>query len=96
MTYRREISTHKNTVASILYLQQVFFIFKGAKMIKCHLSRILGERKQKIAEVSRETGINRNTLHRLYNETATRIELDVIETLCRYLEVTVGELFEIE
>jgi putative transcriptional regulator len=65
-------------------------------MIKCHLSRILGERKQKIAEVSRETGINRNTLHRLYNETATRIELDVIETLCRYLEITVGELFEIE
>lgn len=65
-------------------------------MIKCHLSRILGERKQKIAEVSRETGINRNTLHRLYNETATRVELDVIEQLCRYLEIEVGELFELE
>ncbi|MGP7733256.1 helix-turn-helix domain-containing protein [Oceanimonas smirnovii] len=65
-------------------------------MIKCHLSRILGERKQKIAEVSRETGINRNTLHRLYNETATRVELDVIEQLCRYLEIEVGELFEIK
>ncbi|MBO1520701.1 helix-turn-helix domain-containing protein [Oceanisphaera pacifica] len=65
-------------------------------MIKCHLSRILGERKQKIAEVSRETGINRNTLHRLYNETATRVELDVIETLCRYLDIQIGELFEIE
>lgn len=65
-------------------------------MIKCHLSRILGERKQKIAEVSRETGINRNTLHRLYNETATRIELDVIEQLCRYLEIEVGELFELQ
>lgn len=65
-------------------------------MIKCHLSRILGERKQKIAEVSRETGINRNTLHRLYNETATRVELDVIEILCRYLDIQVGELFEVE
>jgi putative transcriptional regulator len=65
-------------------------------MIKCHLSRILGERKQKIAEVSRDTGINRNTLHRLYNETATRVELDVIEQLCRYLEIQVGELFELE
>ena len=65
-------------------------------MIKCHLSRILGERKQKIAEVSRETGINRNTLHRLYNETATRVELDVIEILCRYLDIQVGDLFEIE
>lgn len=70
--------------------------YSSGVMIKCHLSRILGERKQKIAEVSRETGINRNTLHRLYNETATRVELDVIETLCRYLDIQVGELFEIE
>ncbi|MCU8084247.1 helix-turn-helix domain-containing protein [Shewanella sp. SM23] len=65
-------------------------------MIKCHLSRILGERKQKIAEVSRDTGINRNTLHRLYNETATRIELDVIEALCMYLDLQIGDLFELE
>lgn len=63
-------------------------------MLKCHLSRILGERKIKVAEVARDTGINRNTLHRLYNETATRIELEVIEQLCRYLQIGVGELFE--
>ncbi|MCL1091924.1 helix-turn-helix transcriptional regulator [Shewanella profunda] len=65
-------------------------------MVKCHLSRILGERKQKIAEVSRDTGINRNTLHRLYNETATRVELDVIEVLCKYLDIQVGDLFELD
>ncbi len=63
-------------------------------MLKCHLSRILGERKIKVAEVARDTGINRNTLHRLYNETATRVELEVIEQLCRYLQIGVGELFE--
>ncbi len=64
-------------------------------MIKCHLSRILGERKLKVAEVARDTGINRNTLHRLYNETTTRVELEVIEQLCRHLQISVGELFEI-
>lgn len=64
-------------------------------MIKCHLSRILGERKLKVAEVARDTGINRNTLHRLYNETATRVELDVIEQICLYLKINVGDLFEI-
>lgn len=64
-------------------------------MIKCHLSRILGERKLKVAEVARDTGINRNTLHRLYNETTTRIELDVIEVLCQYLDVAIGDLFEV-
>lgn len=65
-------------------------------MIKCHFSRILGEKKLKVAEVARETGINKNTLHRLYNETATRVELDVIETLCKYLDVEIGELLEIQ
>jgi len=64
-------------------------------MIKCHLSRILGERKQKIAEVARDTGINKNTLHRLYNESATRVELEVIDQLCQYLNVQVGDLFEV-
>ncbi|MGU5640206.1 helix-turn-helix domain-containing protein [Aeromonas caviae] len=65
-------------------------------MIKCHLSRILGERKLKVAEVARDTGINRNTIHRLYNETATRVELDVIEQLCRHLDIAIGDLFEIQ
>ncbi|WP_237359998.1 helix-turn-helix domain-containing protein [Vibrio marisflavi] len=40
-------------------------------------------------------GINRGTITRLYNETATRVETDVIETLCRYLDIEVGDLFEV-
>lgn len=64
-------------------------------MVKCNLSRIMGEKKLKVAELSRETGINKNTLHRLYKETATRVDLEVIDTLCRYLEIDIGELFEL-
>lgn len=64
-------------------------------MVKCHLSRILGERKLKVAEVARDTGINRNTLHRLYNETATRVDLEVVEQICRHLQIEVGDLFEV-
>jgi putative transcriptional regulator len=64
-------------------------------MIKCHLSRILGERKLKVSELARDTGINRNTLHRLYNETATRVELEVIEQICTHLHINVGDLLEV-
>lgn len=64
-------------------------------MIKCHLSKILGEKKLKVSEVSRDTGINRGTITRLYQETAVRVEFDVLETLCRYLECEIGELLEI-
>lgn len=64
-------------------------------MLKCNLSAILGEQKLKVAEVARDTGINKNTLHRLYNETATRVELEVIEKLCKFLDVRIENLFEI-
>jgi len=47
-------------------------------MIKCHLSRLMGERKLKIADVARETGLHRNTVTLLYDETAARVELDAI------------------
>ncbi|MGZ9899847.1 helix-turn-helix domain-containing protein [Shewanella gaetbuli] len=63
-------------------------------MLKCHLSKIMGEKRLKIADVARDTGINRGTITRLYNEDATRVELEVIEKLCDYLNISVGELFE--
>jgi len=63
-------------------------------MLKCHLSRIMGEKRLKIADIARDTGINRGTITRMYNEEATRVELEVVNTLCEYLDIEVGELFE--
>lgn len=63
-------------------------------MIKCNLSRILGEKKLKISDVSRDTGINRGTLTRLYQETAERIDLEVMDQLCGYLKCEISDLFE--
>lgn len=63
-------------------------------MIKCHLSRLMGERKLKISDVARDTGLHRNTITLLYQETANRVDLDALNTLCRYFGVGVGDLFE--
>ena len=63
-------------------------------MIKCHLSRILGERRLKISDVSRDTGINRGTITRLYHETAERVVFEVLDTLCRYLGCSLDDLLE--
>lgn len=65
-------------------------------MIKCHLSRLMGERKLKISDVARDTGLHRNTVTLLYQETATRVDLDAMDSLCKYFGVTVGELFEFD
>jgi putative transcriptional regulator len=56
--------------------------------------RLIGERKMKIADVARETELNRNTITLLYKETATRGDLDAIEKLCELFECEVGQLLE--
>lgn len=63
-------------------------------MIRCHFARLLGERKLKISDVARETGINRGTLTRMYYETAERIELEVLDQLCSYFQIDLPELLE--
>ena len=63
-------------------------------MIRCHLGRLLGERKLKISDVARDTGINRGTLTRLYQETAERVEMDALDKLCVYLDIRLEDLLE--
>lgn len=63
-------------------------------MIKCHLSRILGEKRLKISDVAKHTGINRGTLTRLYYETAERVDIEVLDQLCKYLNCALSDLLE--
>lgn len=63
-------------------------------MIRCHFARLLGERKLKISDVARDTGINRGTLTRLYYETTERIELEVLDKLCDYFGIDLPALLE--
>jgi len=63
-------------------------------MIRCHFAGLLGERKLKISDVCRDTGINRGTLTRLYYETTERFEVEVLDQLCRYFGCEIGELLE--
>ncbi|MGB5444550.1 MAG: helix-turn-helix transcriptional regulator [Psychromonas sp.] len=48
-----------------------------------------------MSDVSRDTRINPGTIRRIFNETATRVELNVVETLCEYLKIEVGDLYEL-
>jgi putative transcriptional regulator len=61
-------------------------------MIKCNLSRLMGEKKLKISDVAKDTGINRGTITRLYHETAVRVDFEVLDKLCVYLECDVSDL----
>jgi putative transcriptional regulator len=55
----------------------------------------MGEKRVRIIDVSRATGISRNMLSKLYYDRAQRVDLDDIAKLCDYLECSVADLFEI-
>jgi putative transcriptional regulator len=54
----------------------------------------MGKKKLKISDVAKNADINRGTITRLYKETFTRLDADVLEKLCEYLECEVGDLLE--
>lgn len=81
------------TLQSVFCHLERHFFMEGV-VIKCHLSKLMGERKLKISDVARETGLHRNTVTLLYQETAVRIDMEAMDQLCKFLGVTVGELFE--
>jgi len=63
-------------------------------VIKCHLSRIMGEKKLKVADVARAIDVHRNSITLLYDETATRIDLDTLNKLCTYFDCRIEDLLE--
>ena len=63
-------------------------------MIRIHLSRLMGENKEKIVDLQRATGLSRNTITSLYRETSARIDLDTLSAICRHYDCNVAELLE--
>ncbi len=63
-------------------------------MIRCHLSRLMGEKKMKVIDVARETGLHRNTVTLLYKETATRVDFETVNKLCELFQCKISDLFE--
>ncbi len=63
-------------------------------MIRCNLSRILGERRMHILELKRQTRVSYTTLSNLYHEKTSRIDFNTIDAICKTLSVQVGDLLE--
>ncbi|MDA2920771.1 helix-turn-helix transcriptional regulator [Desulfobacterota bacterium AH_259_B03_O07] len=62
--------------------------------IKCHLSKILGERRVTQRELGRMSGLSSFTINKFYNERWKGIDQYTLVALCKSLNVQVGDLFE--
>lgn len=63
-------------------------------MILNKFAIVLAEKRLRVADVVRATGMSKSTLHKLYNDESSRIDFETIDKLCEFLEVDVGDLFE--
>jgi len=61
--------------------------------VTCKLSTILGERRLKMSDVVRGTGLAKNTVLALYHDRVRKVDYHVVEKLCAFLGVGVGDLF---
>ncbi len=62
-------------------------------MIVNRVSTLMGERRINVSELARGAGISRNAAHALYHATNRQVDLDVLDRVCRFLTVQVGDLF---
>ena len=64
-------------------------------MIKFTMDRLLFEKnKMKVPELQQKTGVNKNTLYGIYNNTITRVDLYVLDRICKALNCQPGDFLE--
>ncbi len=61
-------------------------------MILCNLESLIADKKTSILEVSNDTGISRTTLTALKNNSFQGIQLETINTLCKYFAIGIERL----
>lgn len=64
-------------------------------MLKNNLSKIMGEKRIKIYELEKLSGLSRSTITRLYYDKTNTISFNTMENLCKSLDCSLNELFEI-
>lgn len=59
-----------------------------------HLSEIMGRKRMKVSDVVVGTGLAINTVSGLYHDKVKRIDLDTLDKLCVFLEVSLEDILE--
>ncbi len=63
-------------------------------MVRSRLHSILGDKRMKLMELHRISGVSYGALHAMYHGKSTRIDYSTIDALCRFLGCLPGDLLE--
>jgi len=64
-------------------------------MIKLKIKELAKRQNKTISDISRETGLNRNTVTALFHDNVEGIKFETLEKLCSVFKVSINELIEI-
>jgi putative transcriptional regulator len=65
-------------------------------MIALNLHKIMGEKRLKLADLERLTGVHYSVLSKYYNDKIQRFDRDVLNKICNALKCNVNDLLEFE
>lgn len=74
----------------------IFCHLFGFSMIKLNLPVLFAQRGLRVADAERDSGVNRATLYRLYNNESSRIDFETLDKLCIYLDCEPKDVFIFE
>ena len=63
-------------------------------VIHCRLSTLLGERRIKMGELSRLTGVSKTTINAMYHDRVRKIDYSVLERICTSLDCGISDILE--
>lgn len=66
----------------------------NATMLKNNLSKLMGEKRMKMSELEKISGLSQGTIIKLYYDRTKGIEFHTLERLCYALECTPNDIFE--
>lgn len=64
-------------------------------MIRCNLKVLLAQRDISVARLQADTGLTKAQVYLLYSNDVKRVDLDTLETICRYLNVGIADVLEL-
>lgn len=71
--------------------------YTGNKVVRCRLRQLMGTHdNMRISELAEQTGLQRNSISAMYNNTATRYDAKSIAAICSALGCGIGELLVLE
>ena len=71
--------------------------YTGNRVVRCRLRQLMGMHdNMRISELAEKTGLQRNSISAMYNNTATRYDAKSIAAVCDALNCEVGDLLVLE